>query len=129
MARREEVPREVPKIRRVHHTSFTVSAMERSLAFYRDILGMEVIGEQGGKVPYLAEGLGFPGVDIRVVFLRPTPDSVQLLELIEYRSPKGTPADVRTCNSGSGHLALVVEDIHAAYANLLAAGVRFASSA
>jgi catechol 2,3-dioxygenase-like lactoylglutathione lyase family enzyme len=114
-------------IRRVHHTSFTVSDMGRSLAFYRDLLGMEMIGEQGGKGGYLAEVVGFPDVDMRVVFLRPTPDSVHLLELIEYRSPEGTPADVRTCNPGSGHLCLVVEDIHSAYARLRAAGVRFAS--
>ncbi len=103
--------------------------MEKSLTFYRDLLGMEVIGEQGGKVPYLAEAVGFPDVDMRVVFLRPTPDSVPILELIEYRSPKGTPADVRTCNPGSGHLCLVVEDIHAAFAKLRAGGVRFASNA
>ena len=45
-------------IRRVHHTSFTVSDMERSLAFYRDLLGMEVIGDQGGKGGYLAEVVG-----------------------------------------------------------------------
>ena len=27
----------------IHHTSFTVSDMERSVAFYRDVLGMEVV--------------------------------------------------------------------------------------
>jgi catechol 2,3-dioxygenase-like lactoylglutathione lyase family enzyme len=27
----------------IHHTSFTVSDMERSIAFYRDILGMKVV--------------------------------------------------------------------------------------
>ena len=116
-------------IRRVHHTSFTVSDMERSLAFYRDLLGMEVIGDQGGKGGYLAEVVGFPDVDMRVVFVRPTPDSAELLELIEYRSPKGTPADFRTCNPGSGHLCLVVEGIHAVYDRLRAAGVKFASDA
>ena len=26
----------------IHHTSFTVSDMERSIAFYRDVLGMKV---------------------------------------------------------------------------------------
>ena len=62
-------------IRRVHHTSFTVSDMDRSLAFYRGLLGMEVIGDQGGKGGYLAAVVGFPDVDMRVVFVRPTPDS------------------------------------------------------
>ncbi len=116
-------------ISRVHHTSFTVSDMERSLAFYRDLLGMEVIGDQGGRGGYLAEVVGFPDVDMRVVFVQPTPDSVHLLELIEYRSPKGTPADVRTCNPGSGHLCLVVDDIHSEHDRLRSAGVKFASDA
>ena len=26
----------------IHHASFTVSSMDRSIAFYRDILGMEL---------------------------------------------------------------------------------------
>ena len=116
-------------IRRVHHTSFTVSDMDMSLAFYRDLLGMEVIGDQGGKGGYLAEVVGFPDVDMRVVFLRPTPDSTELLELIEYRSPRGAPADVRTCNPGAGHLCLVVEEIHSLCDQLRAAGVKFASNA
>jgi catechol 2,3-dioxygenase-like lactoylglutathione lyase family enzyme len=116
-------------IRRVHHTSFTVADLERSLAFYRDLLGMEVIGDQGGKGGYLAEVVGFADVDMRVVFLRPTPDSPHLLELIEYRSPKGVRADVRTCNPGSGHLCLVAEDIHAVFDRLRAAGIEFASAA
>jgi catechol 2,3-dioxygenase-like lactoylglutathione lyase family enzyme len=116
-------------IRRVHHTSFTVSDMDRSLAFYRDLLGMRLIGDQGGQGGYLAEVVGFPDVDMRVVFLQPTPESTELLELIEYRSPRGTPADVRTCNPGAGHLCLVVEDIHALHHRLREAGVEFASSA
>lgn len=116
-------------IRRVHHTSFTVSDMEGSLAFYRDLLGMQVIGDQGGKGGYLAEVVGFPDVDMRVVFLLPTSDSAELLELIQYRSPVGTPADVRTCNPGSSHLCLVVDDIHAVYRRLRSSGVRFASEA
>jgi catechol 2,3-dioxygenase-like lactoylglutathione lyase family enzyme len=106
-----------------------VADLERSLVFYRDLLGMSVIGDQGGKGGYLAEVVGFPDVDMRVVFLRPTPDSAELLELIEYRSPRGTPADVRTCNPGSGHLCLVVDDIHVLCERLRQAGVRFASNA
>ena len=61
-------------IKRVHHTSFTVSDMERSLHFYRDLLGYEFINEQGGKIPYLSVITGFEEADLRVVFLRPTPE-------------------------------------------------------
>ena len=33
----------MPLISAIHHACFTVSNMERSVAFYRDILGMEVL--------------------------------------------------------------------------------------
>ena len=50
-------------IRRVHHTSFTVSDLERSLAFYRDLLGMEVIGEGVETAQHLAS-LGLLGCEL-----------------------------------------------------------------
>jgi len=114
-------------IKRVHHTSFTVSDMDRSLRFYRDLLGFEFINEQGGKVPYLSVITGFEEADLRVVFLRPTPTSETFLELIQYRWPIGVKADVRTCNPGSAHICLIVDDIHAEYERLHAEGVKFRS--
>ena len=115
-------------IRRTHHTSFTVKDMDRSVAFYRDLLGMELVGEQGGKVPYLATITGFEGADLRVVFVKPTPDSDFMIELIQYRHPVGTPADVRTCNPGSAHICFVVTGIHEMHERLSAAGVAFKSA-
>ncbi len=114
-------------LRRMQHTSFTVSSMERSLAFYRDLLGLKVIADQGGAGGYLATVTGFPNVDIRVVFLT-LHGADHLLELIEYRSPVGTPADVRTCNPGSAHVCFATDDILADYERLSAAGVRFRSA-
>jgi catechol 2,3-dioxygenase-like lactoylglutathione lyase family enzyme len=115
-------------IRRTHHTSFTVKDLDRSIAFYRDLLGMEFVGEQGGKVPYLATVTGFPEADLRVAFLKPVPDSEHMIELIQYRHPIGTPADVRTCNPGSAHICFVVDGIHEMHERFVAAGVQFKSA-
>ncbi len=115
-------------LRRMQHTSFTVSNMERSLAFYQGLLGMKAIADQGGRGGYLATVTGFPEVDIRVVFLALDDGPDHLLELIEYRSPIGTPADIRTCNPGSAHLCFAVDDLAAEYERLSAAGVRFKSA-
>ena len=120
-------------IRRMHHTSLTVADMERSLGFYRDLLDMPVVADQGGKGGYLAKVTGFTDVDLRVVFVKPTPGAYtpgytgELIELIEYRSPKGTPADVRTCNPGAAHLCFVIDDIHPLYEKLHSAGITFRS--
>jgi catechol 2,3-dioxygenase-like lactoylglutathione lyase family enzyme len=109
-----------------NHTSFTVSDMERSLAFYRDLLGLEVLFDQEGTGGYLAAITGFPDAHLRIVHLR-IPGSTHRLELVQYYRPQGQPADVRTCNPGSAHLCFEVADLEAAYQRLRAAGVRFRS--
>ena len=49
-----------------HHSNFTVSDMERSLAFYRDLLGIKVVAQQVGTAPYLSTITGFSGVQLKV---------------------------------------------------------------
>jgi catechol 2,3-dioxygenase-like lactoylglutathione lyase family enzyme len=115
------------KIIGAEHTSFTVSDLDRSLEFYVDWLGLEVIHIRPEiKSRYFREIVGFPDGVIRGAFLR-IPGSEHRLELFEYLEPRGTPADVRTNNPGSAHVAFFVEDVRAAYAELTARGVRFRS--
>jgi catechol 2,3-dioxygenase-like lactoylglutathione lyase family enzyme len=42
-----------------HHTGLTVASLERSLGFYRDALGCEVVLEQERQGGYLAEIAGY----------------------------------------------------------------------
>jgi len=113
------------------HFSFTVSDIDRSVAFYGDLLGMEVVTRQDQANAYTEKLVGMPGASLRVAMLRipgfPAGPSRHHLELVEYVHPRGVKADVRTNNVGAPHLAMVVEDIHAEYARLTAAGVRFRS--
>ncbi len=113
------------------HVSFTVGDLERSLAFYRDALGLEVIHSQQQANEYTRRLVGYPDANLRVAMLRIPGASVgpsgHHLELVEYITPRGTPADVATKNPGASHLAFVVRDIHMAYRQLKAAGVVFRS--
>jgi len=52
------------------HTGFTVRDLERSLAFYRDALGMEVVFEQEKRGGYLAEIVGYPDAHVRMAHLQ-----------------------------------------------------------
>jgi catechol 2,3-dioxygenase-like lactoylglutathione lyase family enzyme len=118
-------------IKGVWHFSFTVSDLERSLAFYRDILGLEVVHTQRQANPYTRRLVGYPDADLKVAMLRvpgtdPRP-SGHFLELVEYVSPKGKPVDTATPNPGSAHLALVVDDLWAEYRRLKELGVQFRS--
>jgi catechol 2,3-dioxygenase-like lactoylglutathione lyase family enzyme len=112
-------------VRGAFHTGFTVSNMERSLAFYRDLLGMEVLAE---FVPaeYFQRVVGFPGARARIAFLR-APNDAHRLELLEYESPRGEPTPRETNRPGNGHICFYVDDIVAMHRRLSAAGVTFVS--
>src|SRR5690606_12684205 len=114
-------------IRRAHHTGFTVSNMERSLAFYRDALGLQVVAEQLGTAEYLSTITGFPGVRLKMAFLKVPGDDDHILELLEYVSHPAEPTDRATNRPGNGHLCLVVDDVQAWYDELTAKGVTFIS--
>jgi len=48
-------------LRGFNHVSFTVGDMDRSLAFYRDLLGMTVEADREVHGPHIAQITGFPG--------------------------------------------------------------------
>ena len=114
----------------IHHMSFTISDMEKSLAFYRDILGMKVVFDsiQGGFQTNgaVAENItGIPGTEVRFVFLKL---GNGLIELMEYK-PKGKPlADNTPTDIGSSHVCFKTENIQEFYRELSAKGVRFHSA-
>ena len=113
------------------HFSFTVSDLDRSIAFYRDLLGMTLVGTQVHDQPYTSVQVAFPNAVLKAVRLTidgiaPT-RSGHLLELIEYVNPRGEPTDTTTNRPGSAHLAFQVDDLPAMYARLKAQGVRFKS--
>ena len=111
----------------ISHTSFAVSDMDRSLAFYRDLLGMTLIMEIERQGEYIEQVVGFPGASLRIVGLKLRSGSDHVLELIEYRVPRGQRIDLRTCNFGSPHLCFVTDDIQSAYEELRGKGVQFKS--
>lgn len=119
-------------LRGVWHFSFTVSDLDRSIAFYRDQLGLELVHEQYQDNAYTRRLVGYPGAKLRVAQFhvpgQPTGLSGHHLELVEYLSPKGSRGNPGIYNPGAAHLAFVVEDIAGAYERLSRAGVRFVSS-
>ena len=114
------------------HTGLTVSDLERSIVFYRDLLGLELIAQWDSSQPYLRTVVGYPDAELRIALLRlpagPDGGSGHHIELLEYRRPRGTRGDANTFNPGNGHVAFMVENLDATYAELKAKGVRFKSA-
>jgi lactoylglutathione lyase len=113
------------------HFSFTVSSLERSIEFYRDIVRMKLVKTFVHDQPYTSVQIGFPNAYLKVATFTiegiPQSRSGHLLELIEYVNPRGEPTDTTTNRPGSAHLAFQVDDLHAHYDRMKALGVRFKS--
>ena len=114
-------------ITRAHHTGFTVSSLERSLRFYRDMLGFEVVFQWNPQAPYIGELVGYPDVDLHAAILR-LPNSDVFLELLEYRNVVQKPVDMANGNVGNGHIAFNVDELQPLYERLIAAGVKSVSA-
>ena len=109
-----------------HHTGLHVADLDRSLSFYRDLLGFETLWERTTDADYVQELVGCPGAELRQVMLR-IPGSEHHLELIDYRRVDRTPVDAGPPNPGTAHISLLVRDLRAFYAYLARAGVESTS--
>ncbi len=117
------------------HFSFTVSDLERSITFYRDLLGLKLVHRMVHDQKYTSSQIGFRDALLKVALFnvadmpQGSSPSGHVLELIEYVNPRGEPLDAATNRPGAAHLALQVDDLEAEFARLKAAGVQFRSEA
>jgi catechol 2,3-dioxygenase-like lactoylglutathione lyase family enzyme len=111
----------------VRHGGITVSDLDRSLVFYRDLLGLELLWRRLYEEPAILEIVGVPeATGLEIAMLR-VPGGEVDVELIEYqglarRSGSSPPSD-----HGTGHFCVFVRGIEALHAELAAKGVRFRS--
>ena len=95
-----------------NHTSFTVSDLDRTVAYFRDALGFEVTSKAPRDPKKVAEITGIEGAKVMIAYVRGAGHSI---ELIEYLGPSDrTSVRPRPCDVGFAHLAYDVDDIDAA---------------
>ena len=116
------------------HSSVTVSDVERSIRFYRDVLGMEVCWCKAGGKPtfireekqsYVAGVTGYPNAHLKIAMLR---CGQAMLELVEYVQPREAGIGPGTHRPGSPHIAFAVADIDRAWKMLQAQRERWGLS-
>jgi catechol 2,3-dioxygenase-like lactoylglutathione lyase family enzyme len=104
----------------VHHACVIVSDMERSLGFYRDILGMKE--EMNLKFDADPVMMDLPGTKPKQHLVMLSAGNA-VVELIHYVEPKGKAAQVRPCDFPNMHVCFLVDDIKKAYDEAKAKGV------
>ncbi len=94
-----------------NHTSFTVSDLERSLRFWRDVIGLELISLEPRDPALIEKVVGVEGADIMVAYLG---GHGHTIELIEYHAPADRQhVRPRPCDVGFAHVAYDVDDLDA----------------
>jgi catechol 2,3-dioxygenase-like lactoylglutathione lyase family enzyme len=104
------------------HPSICVSDAERSVAFYREVLGFALVGQQSWEGPGPGTVMGVPDSKFTTWLL--TRDG-QRLELIHWHEPKSPPlpATPQTNDLGLSHLTVFVDDAEAFAAEMRSRGV------
>ena len=104
------------------HTGITVSNLERSLIFWRDVLGFEFshTAHQTGEMA--SEITGVAGAEIKLAVLKvPGSHKIELLEYLTTSDGKGHVV-LRPCDVGHVHVALTVENLDAILERIAASG-------
>lgn len=109
----------------IRHFGIVVSDIEKSLHFYRDILGLKI------KIDALEQGKFIDDIsDLKNVKVRTIKMSANngnsLVELLLYKShPRKPNKAKKICTTGISHIAFTVENIDYEYKKLKERGIKF----
>ena len=112
------------RLERIHHVGLMVSNLDQAVEFYCSRLELEEKSRYQGESLYLCHQANLTDYYIRGAGLL-LPGMEVYLELWEFRTPGGPPADVAKYNVGGAHLCFLVDDILADHASFTERGVQF----
>jgi len=103
------------------HTGITVSNLERSLAFWRDVLGFEFSHRTQQSGQFAAEITGVSGAELSLAVVKAPGHKI---ELLEYHAPadRKSTNELRPCDVGHVHIALTVDDLDAVLQRIAGSG-------
>jgi len=105
----------------LHHLGVPVRSLEDTLAWYKDVLGLQpAFVQQAGEGRDLDAHVQLEEAKMRFAFIEL---GNTILEFQEYENPLGADHDRRNCDVGAIHICVTVEDIAAAYEVLVEKGV------
>jgi catechol 2,3-dioxygenase-like lactoylglutathione lyase family enzyme len=118
----------------IAHSAVCVPDVEAAVAWYRDVLGMEVLSPpyemSGGAIERDMGELVPAPVAVKAAIVGFADDGDRVLEVIEYPTAPGRPRpeDAAMTDHGLTHVGLICDDVEATRAALEAKGVRFLTS-
>ncbi len=95
----------------IDHVGISVADLDRSLAFYGGVLGLELIDRETIADETIADLTGYDAVEMDCADL--DSGDGRILELIQYRIPAAEPRRAELSAGGTLHLSLGVADVDA----------------
>lgn len=107
-------------VNQIAHTGITVADLDRSLEFWNGALGFEILVRSSASGPPAESVSGVQGARIELAMVR---GGGHTLELLQYVAPDDRKVfRPRSCDVGSWHLALMVDDMDEVLSGLAAHG-------
>lgn len=116
------------QVTRVDAIAITVKDMQRSVAFYHDVLGFEKVAEQELFGDGHEQEKGLFGIRFQVVRMQLGEEAIELTDYLTSGG-RSIPEDARSNDLIFQHIAIVVSDMEKAYAQLRKHGVEQVSTA
>lgn len=113
-------------VKNIRHTGIVVDNLQKSLFFYRDLLGFKVEKQMEEKGSYIDKVLALEGVEVTTVKMK-APDGA-MIELLEYYSHSKKLEPDQIVDIGIRHIAFTVDNLDSEYQRLKAEGIFFNSS-
>ena len=111
----------------VAHIGFTVSDLEKSVQFYKNILGCRYLGEMKMAGPETAALFNEKDCAAKVAYLRPWDETSPLIELIEFSHKPAKIDKPDLFKTSISELCFYTSDIDEDYHSLREKGVEFLS--
>lgn len=110
----------------VRHIGIVVTDMERSLRFYRDLLGLTIERNLIECGEYIDNMLSMKNVKVNTIKMSAKDKGPTLIELLEFKSHQSNSfANSEIAKIGASHVAFTVDDLDKTYSELITAGIKF----
>jgi len=93
------------------HFGFTVSNLDRSVAFFQECMGLQIECSGRDRPEETEQFVGVPGADLRYCVLKGPDHTIELMEY--YGPPDRRTLHGRPCDVGFAHLSYQVADAEA----------------
>jgi len=111
-------------VKETRHFGIAVGNMERSLHFYRDLLGLKIVRQMNESGEYINNMLSLDDVKVKTIKLSAS-EGKTIVELLEFNSHPVENKGRKIFDIGASHVAFTVSNLDECYNFLIKSGVKF----